>query len=686
LSQKKIAGLMIEFYIKIASDNSGGEVDAHWQDVSVLSFKDGTIKTGKCNREITITDKQADVEIDPYMPLRAFYKSKDTGKYSLEQTDEEELIELKPYTDSLYRLLSGKEYLKVFTTRPDTIYGATFMVISPEHELIKSLESKNLDGRIEISNVADVKKYIKEASKKDNRTEKVDPRSTSFGLEKTGIEVKGIKVINPANKKEISIFVADYVSMDYGTGAIMAVPAHDQRDFEFAKKYELEIAPVIKPSDSELSEKLPEAFQVEGVSINSRELDGLETSEAIKKAIKLFGKKETNYHLRDWIFSRQRYWGEPIPLVFCEKCGWQPVDEKDLPVRLPEIKDFIPTDDGDSPLAKVDSFINTKCPNCGDVAKRETDVMPNWAGSNWYFLRYADSHNDKQLASSKKLSYWTPVDWYNGGMEHTTLHLLYSRFIYKFLYDIGTVPKECGVEPYKKRTAHGMILGEGGMKMSKSKGNVINPDDYVKEYGADTVRMYEMFMGPFDQAISWEGKSVIGVYRFLSRIWDLFDRASKETEDSKEVLRELNKTIKKTGKDIEGMKFNTAVSQLMTFLNVLEKQKSVSVKTYKKLLIILSPFAPHITEELWQKLGYKDFISTQPWPEYDEKFIKEDKFNLIIQINGKMRETIETSIGTSEEDAKELALSSSKILGWTNGKEILKIIYIKDRLINFVVR
>jgi len=668
LKQEEIAQLMIDFYMKIVEKN-GGQVDAHWRDVSALSFKDGTIRTDKSSRYITITDKQAGVKIDPYMPLRSFYKSKDTGKYSALQTDKEELIELKPYTDSLYRLLGGKEHLEVFTSRPDTIYGATFMVVSPEHPVIKN-------NKISIDSYDQIQKYVKEANKKTDRTEK----------EKTGVEIKGIKAINPANKKEVPVFVADYVSMDYGTGAIMAVPAHDQRDFEFAKKYNLEIVPVIKSKDFELPEELLEASSDEGTSINSPELNGLEALDAIKKATKLFGVSEINYHLRDWVFSRQRYWGEPIPLIYCEKCGWQPVDEKDLPVKLPEIKDFVPTDEGDSPLAKLDSFVNTKCPNCGGKAKRETDVMPNWAGSNWYFLRYADAHNDKKLASADKLKYWTPVDWYNGGMEHTTLHLLYSRFIYKFLYDIGSVPKECGVEPYKKRTAHGMILGEGGIKMSKSKGNVINPDDYVNEYGADTVRMYEMFMGPFDQAIPWEGKSVIGVYRFLSRVWDLFEKIDDKFEDSEEVLRGLNKTIKKSSEDIEEMKFNTAVSQQMTFLNILEKEKNVSRETYGKLLTILSPFAPHMTEELWQRLGHKNFLSTQPWPEYDKKLLKEDKFNLVVQINGKVRATIEVKVGLSESDAKELALSSSRILGWMNGKETIKTIYIKDRLINFVVR
>ncbi len=588
--------------------------------------------------------------------------------------------------------LNNQEFLEVFTTRPDTIYGATFLVFSPGHEFIPNNESR-------IKNYKEVKQYIEETEKESILNK------TNQNKDKTGIQIKGIKAINPATKKEIPIFVADYISMDYGTGAIMAVPGHDQRDFEFAKKYNLPIIKVVKPPEilphsinssagiyGKIEEDVEfEFYEGEGVSINSGFLNGLETKEAIKQTVKWFkennlGRKEVNYHLRDWIFSRQRYWGEPIPLIFCERCGWQPVPEKDLPVKLPEIKDFIPTDKGDSPLAKIESFVKTKCPKCGGEAKRETDVMPNWAGSNWYYLAYA-MFGDKNFSWDKeKLKYWCPVDWYNGGMEHTTLHLLYSRFIYKFLYDIGMVPKECGSEPYKKRTAHGMILGEGGIKMSKSKGNVINPDDYVKEYGADTVRMYEMFIGPFDQAIPWEGKSVVGIERFLNRVWELQEKIKKEVEDEKRVLKELHKTIKKVSEDIEEMKFNTAISQLMICLNIFEKEKNISQNIYEKFLIILSPFAPHITEEIWHKLGHRDFIIKESWPEYDKKLIKEDTFNLIVQVNGKLRDTIEMPIGTSETEAKEKALSSSRIIGWTKDKEIKKVIFVKDKLINFVVK
>jgi len=639
---------------------------------------------------------------------------------------------------------NDQNYLEVFTTRADTIFGATFLVIAPDHSLIVNSESL-------IENYEEIEKYISDIKK-------ASPRLVNLGLKKTGVEIKGIKAINPATKKEIPVFIADYVSMDYGTGAIMAVPGHDTRDYAFAKRYNLPIEIVVKPTDdlkseirnpkSETNSKFKiqnsnfaesEAYEGDGININSGFLNGLETKEAQKKIIawlkeNKLGDKTINYHLRDWIFSRQRYWGEPIPLIFCPKCkklmentkyeirntkhnegeilnpGWVAVPEKDLPIELPEIKDFIPTKDGDSPLAKAKDWVKVKCPKCGCEARRETDVMPNWAGSNWYYIAYTISENSKfEIRNTKQMKYWTPVDWYNGGMEHTTLHLLYSRFIYKFLYDIGAVPRECGPEPYKKRTAHGMILGEGGIKMSKSKGNVINPDDYVKEYGADTVRLYEMFMGPFDQAIPWEGKSVIGVNRFLSRVWDLGEsvklKAKSEKhgskiqgQESKDLERLLNQTIKKVGEDIEQMKFNTAVSQMMIFLNEIEKAKDLAQEVFEKFLIILSPFAPHITEELYQLLKSEirnpksetnsNFrsISEEPWPKYDEKLIKKDVFSLVVQVNGKVREMIECPIGISESEAKEKALSSSKIIGWTRDKEIVKVIYVQDKLINFVVK
>ncbi len=615
------------------------------------------------------------------------------------------------------QISNPESYIDVFTTRPDTIFGVTFLVLAPEHEFILNNESR-------IENYKEIKKYVEKT-----RKELVLDR-TKQDREKTGIELKGLKAINPATQKEIPIYVADYVSMDYGTGAIMAVPAHDERDFEFAEKYGLPVVKVIepygKPADGE------KCYAGKGRNINSGFLDGLETNKAIQKVIAWLeenhlGKRAVNYHLRDWIFSRQRYWGEPMPLVFCPACkkrvenakiqmpnaklkkefsqgellnpGWIALPENNLPLKLPEVEDFTPTKEGDSPLAKATDWVNTICPKCGSSAKRETDVMPNWAGSNWYYLRYCDPKNNKELAAKENLEYWMPVDWYNGGMEHTTLHLLYSRFIYKFLYDIGAAPKECGPEPYKKRTSHGMILGEGGIKMSKSKGNVINPDDYIKEYGADTVRLYEMFMGPFDQAIPWDGKGVIGIYRFLNRAWDLGQKIKSgelkaENQNAEfdandinhQIVKHLHKAIKKISEDIEAMKFNTAISQLMILLNEMEKQaSSLSRDIYEKFLILLSPFAPHIAEELWHNLGHQDFIINQAWPEYEPKLIEEEIFTLVIQINGKVRDQIEAKKGISKSQARELALKSEKIQKWLKGKKIKKTIFVKDKLINFVV-
>ena len=620
---------------------------------------------------------------------------------------------------------SQKDYIDVFTTRPDTIFGATFLVLAPEHKIISNLKSQ-------ISNFGEVENYLEKTK------HKLDLERAELAREKTGVEIKGIKAINPATEKEIPIYVADYVSMDYGTGAIMAVPAHDERDFEFAQKYHLPVIQVVKPPEI-LSHSIDSAAGIwgktetdleyqcyagKGTNINSGFLNGLETDKAIQKIIawlekNRLGKKAINYHLHDWIFSRQRYWGEPIPLVFCPKCkekiekgdyqkgefskgellnpGWIAVPERDLPLELPDIKDFRPTDKGDSPLAKAEKWVKTTCPKCGGPAQRETDVMPNWAGSNWYYLAYAMLGDGKLKVKDKKLywnkerlKYWMPIDWYNGGMEHTNLHLLYSRFIYKFLYDIGAVPKECGPEPYKKRTAHGMVLGEGGIKMSKSKGNVVNPDDYINEYGADTVRLYEMFMGPFDQAIPWDGKGVIGIYRFLNRVWELGQKIKNEdgnfaVQKNQRLKNILHKTIKKVSEDIEAMKFNTAVAQLMILLNEMEKAQDVPLEIFKTFLILLSPFAPHIAEELWHNLGHQDFILHQPWPQYDPKLLEEETFTLVIQINGKVRDQIEAPMGISEREAKELALTSEKIQKWLKGKKIQKTIFVKDKLINFVV-
>jgi leucyl-tRNA synthetase len=607
--------------------------------------------------------------------------------------------------------ISGDLKIKVFTTRPDTLFGATYMVLAPEHEMVGKLKTQ-------ITNWQEVEKYIGEAKRKS------DLERTELQKEKTGVELKGIKAVNPANNEEIPIWVADYVLTGYGTGAIMAVPAHDERDFEFAKKFGLPIQLVINPpvdintdmdippntvvrgvkpgesmEDTQMRavrKKIEELKKgekcylgVEGEMINSGIFNGLEPEIAIEKITKWLeekhiGKKAVNYKLRDWVFSRQRYWGEPIPLVYCEKCGWQPVPEKDLPVELPKVKKYEPTDTGESPLAAIEKWVKTKCPKCGGEARRETDTMPNWAGSSWYFLRYTDPKNKKEFASGKNLKYWMPVDWYNGGMEHTTLHLLYSRFWYKFLYDIGVIPKECGDEPYKKRTSHGLILGEGGEKMSKSRGNVVNPDDIVARFGADTLRVYEMFMGPFEQAIPWDEKGVVGVFRFLERVWKLQEKVGGKNGDKK-IEKVLHQTIKKVGEDIEAMKFNTAVSQLMILTNALADEKIISREAWQAFLKILAPLAPHLAEELWEELGNKKSVHLAEWPKYDPALIVEEEIDLIIQINGKVRDSIKVKAGISEEEAKKVAVESEKVKKWTDGQKIKKIIFVKGRLVNIVV-
>ncbi len=538
--------------------------------------------------------------------------------------------------------------IEVFTTRPDTIFGCTFLVVAPEHPLIENCKSQ-------ITNYKEIEKYIQEAKNKSDL-------QRQESKEKTGIELKGIKAINPASKKEIPIFIADYVMVNYGTGAIMAVPADDQRDKEFAEKFGL---PII------------ENYQ--------------------KSGLEYFGRKTVNYKLRDWIFSRQHYWGEPIPMIFCKDCGWIPVPEKYLPVELPKIKKYQPTDTGESPLAAMEKWVAVKCPNCNGPARRETDTMPNWAGSNWYYLAYPLAeklgnlkskilnHKSQNIFEKNKniLKYWLPVDWYNGGMEHATLHLLYSRFIFKFLHDIGAVPKQLGVEPYKKRTSHGVILGEGGMKMSKSRGNVINPDDVVKQYGADTLRVYEMFMGPFDQIIPWDTKGIVGARRFLEKIYKLCSTSGVEHKNPKlEAL--LNKTIKKVGEDIEAMKFNTAVSSLMTFTNEWQLNPAgLNKKSIAKFLIILSPFAPHMAEELWSVLKLKGLCSQQPWPKYQA--VKEEKIIMIISVNGKVRDKMEMQSGLNQSQVENLVLRAPRIKPWLEGKQVRKIIFVPNKLINIVI-
>jgi len=582
-----------------------------------------------------------------------------------------------------FKINCHKSRIKVFTTRPDTLFGSTYCVLSPEHKLLDEIKDK-------IENWGEVEKY------KGKATAKTEIERTAESKEKTGVELKGVKAINPANKEEVPIFISDYVLAHYGTGAIMAVPAHDERDFEFAKKFGLPIRKVILPPsvlsmvrnaediaagvEKELFIKA-ECWEGEGILVNSGKFDGMKSEDA-KSAITKFagGEIKTTYKLRDWVFSRQRYWGEPIPVIYCEKCGTIPVSEDELPVKLPDVENYKPTETGESPLASIDKWVNTSCPKCGGEGKRETDTMPNWAGSSWYYLRYADPQNDKKLADQKKLKYWTPVDWYNGGMEHTTLHLLYSRFWHKFLFDLGVVSTS---EPYQKRTSHGMILAEGGVKMSKSKGNVLNPDDIVDTYGADTLRVYEMFMGPFDQSVAWSTESIIGPRRFLERVWKLKENLNSKNENSK-LEQSLHKTIKKVSEDIESFDFNTAISQMMIFVNEAEKEGFVK-KQYEAFLKILAPFTPHISEELWEELGNKKSIHLEPWPKYDEKKIKEETATIAVQVNGKIRGTFDCPAGLDEEEIKKRAVSLPNVKKWTEGKEIKKIIVVPNKLVSLVV-
>lgn len=569
--------------------------------------------------------------------------------------------------------ISGKEdVLRVFTTRPDTIYGATYMVIAPEHPIIDKYKDI-------IENMDEIEKYREYVSKKS------DIERTELSKEKTGVEIKGLKAVNPVTNKEIPIWTSDYVLMSYGTGAIMAVPAHDTRDWEFAKKFNLPIVEVIKGGNVE-----EEAYTdtEHGIVVNSEIINGLEVKEAIEKISNWLeenglGKRKVNYKLRDWVFSRQRYWGEPIPLVYCEKCGWVPVPEDELPVMLPEVEHYEPTDTGESPLANIREWVETTCPKCGGKAERETDTMPQWAGSSWYFLRYVDPHNDKALASKEALDYWLPVDWYNGGMEHTTLHLLYSRFWHKFLYDIGVVST---VEPYKKRTSHGMILGENNEKMSKSRGNVVNPDDIVREYGADTLRTYEMFIGDFEKSVPWSDNGVKGVRRFLERVWRLQEIVVPGDSYTKELETKIHKTIKKVSEDYETLKFNTAIAALMSLLNDFNSQGKITAADFKTFLILLNPVAPHITEELWQICGFEGMLHESKWPVYDEEKTIEEQIEMPIQINGKVRGTIMVPVDSTEDMIKEKIRENENLMRYLEGKQIVKEIFVKGKIYNIVVK
>lgn len=570
-----------------------------------------------------------------------------------------------------FKLSKAEDILRVFTTRPDTLYGATYMVLSPEHPYIEKYAAR-------IQNLDEVKAYQEFAHQKS------EFERTEMNKEKTGVCLSGLTAINPVTQKEIPIWISDYVMMSYGTGAIMSVPAHDSRDYEFAKKFDLPILQVVSGGD------ISEAAYTdnkEGVLIHSPLIEGLKVPEAKEKMMQhleaqKIGCRRVNYKLRDWVFSRQRYWGEPIPLVYCETCGWVPVKEEDLPLTLPEVESYEPTDNGESPLANISDWIHTTCPKCGGKAKRETDTMPQWAGSSWYFLRYTDPKNQKKMADKEKLDYWMPVDWYNGGMEHTTLHLLYSRFWHKFLYDIGMVSHP---EPYRKRTSHGMILGENGEKMSKSRGNVVNPDEIIEEFGADTLRTYEMFIGDFEKSVPWNTNGVKGCRRFLERVWRLQEDVIAEDgyKDASQV--EMHKTIKKVSEDYENLKFNTAIAALMSLLNHFN-ESGVTRGEFRSFLILLNPVAPHITEEIWTNLGFEGHLHEASWPVYDEDKTIEDVIEMAVQINGKVRGLINISREAKVEEARKAAQENEHVQQMLAGKNIVKEIYVPGRIYNLVIK
>ena len=572
-----------------------------------------------------------------------------------------------------FQIKDTEDKLRIYTTRCDTLFGVTYMVVSPEHPYLDKYKDQ-------IKNWEEIVAYREQASRKS------DFERAELAKDKTGVAIDGLTAINPVNGKEVPIWVSDYVLMSYGTGAIMAVPAHDERDWEFAKKFHLPIIQVVAKNGEEVDVNEAAFTDVAtGVLINSDFLNGLEVKDAKEKMIKFLeekgiGQAKTNYKLRDWVFSRQRYWGEPIPIVHCDKCGYVPIDESELPLLLPEVESYMPTDNGESPLAAMTDWVNTTCPCCGGPAKRETDTMPQWAGSSWYFLRYTDPHNDKALASPEALKYWLPVDWYNGGMEHTTLHLLYSRFWHKFLYDQGVVPTP---EPYQKRTSHGMILGENGEKMSKSRGNVVNPDDIVQEYGADTLRTYEMFIGAFDLAASWSEDGVKGCRRFLDRVWKLQDLMTDEEGYSKDLETKMHQTIKKVSNDFENLKYNTAIAAMMTLLNDFYKKGSITRGELKTLIILLNPVAPHITEEMWQIIGCEGRVYQQAWPEFEEAKTVESSVEIAVQINGKVKGTL----GIQKDDPKDQVIAKAKeVIADKLTGNIVKEIYVPGRLVNIVMK
>ncbi len=570
-----------------------------------------------------------------------------------------------------FRVKGKEETLRIYTTRPDTLFGVTYMVLSPEHPMIDKYQE-------EIGNWDEVVAYREMAARKS------DFERTELAKDKTGVAIDGLTAVNPVNGKEIPIWISDYVLMTYGTGAIMAVPAHDERDWEFAKKFGLPIIEVVAGSETGVEEAVYTDVE-DGILVNSDFLDGLHVAEAKKKIIEFLaekgiGTKKTNYKLRDWVFSRQRYWGEPIPIVECEKCGFVPLDESELPLELPEVESYMPTDNGESPLAAMTDWVSTTCPCCGEPAKRETDTMPQWAGSSWYFLRYTDPKNETALASKEALEYWMPVDWYNGGMEHTTLHLLYSRFWHKFLYDGKVVP--CP-EPYQKRTSHGMILGSNGEKMSKSRGNVVNPDDIVRDYGADTLRTYEMFIGAFELSAAWSEDGVKGCRRFLERVWKLQDILTEADGYSADLETKMHQTIKKVSGDFENLKYNTAIAAMMSLINDFYKKNAVTKGEFRTLLTLLNPVAPHITEELWELVGFEGKVYQALWPEFEEAKTIEATVEIAVQVNGKVRAAIQVASDISKEDA--IAVGKEAVKDKINGT-IVKEIYVPGRLVNLVVK
>ncbi len=658
------------------------KININWCPKDKIGLANEEVIQGKCERCGTKVEKKEKeqwlIKITKY--AERLIKDLDVVDYPERvKIQQKEWIGKSDGARVLFPLEGVEDPVEVFTTRIDTIFSGTFLILAPGHAFINKYKDK-------IENIKEVLEYRNLAKNIS------DIDRTNLEKDITGVELKGILVRNPATGEEMPVWIADFVLEYYGTGAVFA-DAHDKRDFKLAKKYGIPLRTSITPKDESLAHRvknLEECFEGDGILYNSMQFDGLHSSEARPKIIswlqeKGFAENKISYKLRDWVFSRQHYWGEPIPMIFCKDCGWQPVHEKDLPVQLPKVKKYKPTDTGESPLAAITKWVNVKCPKCKGEARRETDTMPNWAGSNWYFLRYIDPKNNKKLADEKLLKYWMPVDWYNGGMEHTTLHLLYSRFIFKFLWDIKAVPGAIGSEPYKKRTSHGLILGEGGIKMSKSLGNVINPDDIVKQYGADTLRIYEMFMGPFEQAIPWDTKGIIGAKRFLEKVYVLcLKNEFKKSNNTFDAL--INKTIKKVSEDIEATKFNTAISSLMILVNNLfENQQNISKENIKDLLIILSPFAPHMTEELWEKIGFKGLCSSQKWPKYNEKLIKEEKTILIVQINGKFRDRIEVSRDIDQTSAEVMVLQTPKIRDLVGSSQIKKIIFVPNKLINIVI-